>query len=198
MEPDHLTIYDVARAAWNALFFYFGGEARIASIDLPLPSNLLHEALLTLGAIHESPNYTITRSAIFQSFSYAQGKSIAIPFPYVPSTSAAGLVHPMRPKKPSSIKPIYSRYIPHLEAYYKLDVLTSNDLSIMHTWLNDERVDVFWQEAGTLEVHEEFVRGRIEDKHTVAVIGSYVPISKEGDLKEAEPATYTEVSRNFF
>ena len=86
-----------------------------------------------------------------------------------------------------------SRQIPHLDCYFKLAVCGPNDLPTLHTWLNDERVDVFWQEKGTWEQHETFLAERTADAHVVPVIGSYVTASKEGVVEADEQATYSEV-----
>jgi hypothetical protein len=120
--------------------------------------------------------------------------------------------HPVRPSKPvaalrparssspsSSSSPspgtLYSRYISHLDEFFCLDPLSADHLDLMHGWLNDPRVDAFWQDAGSLEDHKKFIQGRLEDKHTLAVVGSYVratPTAAEGETPtspEPDPAT---------
>lgn len=67
------------------------------------------------------------------------------------------------------------------------------DLNKLHEWLNDERVEVFWQEKGSIEDHAKFIKAREEDEHTLAVIGSYVSINVEGEPLEPVQATYAEV-----
>lgn len=149
------------------------------------------------GATHQELKYTLSRSAIFQLFHYASAEATPPPFPYLSATAtgASTLTHPLRPSKPApSHKPIYSRLIPHLASHFKLSVCGPNDVPLLHSWLNDERVDEFWQEKGTIEQHEQFVAERTADPHVIPVIGSYVETTAEGEMKrEPEPATYSEI-----
>jgi hypothetical protein len=123
--------------------------------------------------------------------------------------------HPVRPSKPFTpsrktsqngsggndgvtVGTLYSRYISSLDQFFCLDPLSSDQhLTLLHRWLNDPRVDAFWQDAGSLEDHERFVKGRVEDRHTLAVVGSYVNAARpqgEGEdvgpsVAQPEPAT---------
>jgi hypothetical protein len=60
-------------------------------------------------------------------------------------------------------------------------------------WLNDERVDEFWQEKGSMEQHEKFLAERTADPHVMPVIGSYVETSSEGAVLREAQATYSEI-----
>ena len=149
---------------------------------------------MSTGATQEETKYTVSRSAIFQLFRYASSATIPPPFPYLPRTSSADLVHPQRPPKPLPGKTLYSRLIPHLDSHFKLSVVGPNDTPLLHKWLNDDRVDEFWQEKGSLEQHEKFVAERTADAHVIPVIGSYVQTTPEGEMaREPEPATYSEI-----
>jgi acetyl CoA:N6-hydroxylysine acetyl transferase len=100
----------------------------------------------------------------------------------------------LRPAKPLPSTPLYSRLIPHLNSHFKLAVVGPNDIPLLHNWLNDDRVDEFWEERGTLEQHEKFVAERTADAHVVPVIGSCVDTTAEGEMaREPEPATYSEI-----
>lgn len=193
LEPDHQRTPQVARAVWNALFLYFAAnEAVTGTIDLPLPSQPLADALLSLGATVVSPSWEISRSAIFQLFQYAVASSIPIPYPYLPTTTGA-VTHPTRPLRPSSSVPLYSRYIPALESYFKLQLCTPNDLETIHSWMNTPRVDLYWEQKGSLADHERFIAEHIVDRHLLSIIGSFVHVNSEGEVKEPEPATYLEL-----
>lgn len=192
--PPHSTLA-VTRALYNALLPYFaGGSDAPASyvVEFPLPSLALHAALMTLGATQVSPHYVLTRSVIFQLYSYASSALAPIPFPYTP-TSTTDISHPVRAPKPSASSPLYSRIIPHLDSsYFKLSLCTQNDLSILHSWLNDDRVDQFWMEKGAWEAHEKFLEDKKQDPHVLPVIGSYV-VAKGGVVENSAPATYSEI-----
>lgn len=218
--PDSLQASHAPQALWNALFWFIianpnnlhaattgngltpsrlldserfvvtktGNEMLL--VELPLPDVVLSRALVALGAVHQAPYYALSRAALFQLFQYATSGSVPPPFPYIPSPLP--VLHPLRPAKPQGT--VYSRYLPHLEAYFKLQALTTLHIPLLHGWLNNERVDQFWTEKGDLEQHTSFVNERLEDAHTLAVLGSYVPVGSEGEMGEEEHATYTEVS----
>ena len=100
----------------------------------------------------------------------------------------------LRPPKPAAGSQIYTRYIPHLDQLFKLEPCSQKHLDPLHTWLNDERVDKFWEEKGTREQHEKFIADRVADPHTLAVIGSY--LDNSGDktpVTQPQMATYSEI-----
>lgn len=125
-----------------------------------------------------------------------------LPFPYLPVTPPSGspstLTHPMRPPKPHPDSLLYSRFLPHLTtdadrpAYFKLSTCTMKDLPTLHGWLNDERVDQFWMEKGSLEQHRQFIEERTNDAHVLPVIGSYTSLVGDREAPE-EPAVYAEI-----
>ncbi|KAK4056344.1 hypothetical protein OIO90_002487 [Microbotryomycetes sp. JL221] len=184
---------DAERALWSALFPYFArGQDAPASLDVEcvLPSSTLHEALLRTGSSRSEDNYAVSRSALFQLFGYAQHRAQPAPFPVI-NTSAG---HPLRPPKPTSNAAIYSRYVPLLDQVFRLEPCTLKHLDLLHAWLNDERVDKFWEEKGTIEQHHKFISDRLADPHTLSVIGSY--FANSGDkvpTTEAQLATYSEI-----
>lgn len=158
----NLILNEVIKALWNSLFCYFSNgkdSFNSVKIELPLPSHHLHSSLLFLGALIESPYYILTRSSIFQLFNYSNSNnSTSLPFPVnlitAKNTQTGNqFQYPLRKPKPTSnsLNPLYSRIIPHLDniQYLNLNACTMNDVNILHKWLNDERVDKFWQESGT-------------------------------------------------
>lgn len=148
---------------------------------------------------------------MFQLYDYAgdipeSHHTPTAPFPYVPVTPPAGapspLTYPLRPPKPAASTLLYSRFLPHLTtdpqtpAYFKVEPCSLKDLPTLHQWLNDPRVDQFWQEKGTLEQHQQFIEKNVRDPHVLPVIGSYVSLQGEGrnvQEGEAEQAVYAEV-----
>ncbi|PLW14368.1 hypothetical protein PCASD_04682 [Puccinia coronata f. sp. avenae] len=70
---------------------------------------------------------------------------------------------------------IYERYIVDLDSYFCLSIFGDSDadLNLLHTWLNDPRVDEYWKDAGDREFHAKWLRERYEDKHVLPILGSY-------------------------
>lgn len=80
--------------------------------------------------------------------------------------------HPQRPPKPSGV--VYARYIPWLAQTIRFDVATLEDhLPLLHRWMNDPRVDAFWNEAGSMEHHRQYLSALIADPHMLPLIGRF-------------------------
>lgn len=194
----------VTRALWHGVWLYYASgldSPKEYRIELPLPSPVLHLALLALGATHVSPHYTLSRSAVFQLYKYASPLPVQIPFPLVSSSTNVSLPlsssessefesvivsHPLRAAKAAPGTVIYSRHIPHLSVassstYYALHLLSQPaHVNLLHKWLNDPRIaEQFWEQKGTWEEHEKFVVERIKDRHVLGLVGSYLEVRKE-------------------
>ncbi|KAJ8291455.1 putative lysine N-acyltransferase C17G9.06c [Rhodotorula toruloides] len=216
LDPD-APPYDVpstTQALWNALFKYFArgrDSPDKLEVEPVLPAEALDLALMELGATKKSPRYTISRSAIFQLYTYASDvpethHAPRAPFPYLPITPPEGspstLTHPLRPPKPNPSSLLYSRFLPHLTTdpqspvYFKLSTCTLKDLPTLHNWMNDPRVDQFWMEKGSMEQHQQFIEKNTRDPHVIPVIGSYVELREENGQVRQQPeeqAVYAEV-----
>jgi RimJ/RimL family protein N-acetyltransferase len=78
--------------------------------------------------------------------------------------------HPKRSPKPAG--QLYHRYIPWLDQVFSLRSLDrESDLELFHTWMNDERVAAFFDEAGTLDYHRSYLAKMAEDPHMMPVLG---------------------------
>lgn len=177
-------------------------------VEPVLPSEELHRALTSLGATQPAPpRYTVSRSAMFQLFHLAtdaHDEPNPSLFPYLavspPANAPSPLTYPLRPAKPSSQRPIYSRYIPHLSpspakpTFFSLSLLSLKHLPTLHNWMNDPRVDAFWMEAGDMDKHKQFIQANLDDRHTLGVIGSYTTHEDgfEGKV-EVQDAVYAEI-----
>lgn len=83
-----------------------------------------------------------------------------------------GKRHPRRPVKPEGV--IYSRFIPWLSETISFRVANLDaDLALLHRWLNDPRVDVFWNEAGDLDKHRAYLAKILADPHMLPLIGYF-------------------------
>ena len=91
------------------------------------------------------------------------------PFPqhYVMS---AGKRHPRRAPKPEGL--VYSRYIPWLRQVFTFRAVdVEADLPTFNRWMNDPRVDYFWNEAGDLAKHRAYLSGLAADPHMLTLLG---------------------------
>ncbi|WAQ88171.1 hypothetical protein PtA15_9A296 [Puccinia triticina] len=95
---------------------------------------------------------------------------------------------------PPPTQTIYERYIAHLDSYFCLSIFgdSEHDLDLLHSWLNDPRVDEYWKDAGDREFHVEWLRQRYEDKHVLPVLGSYRG-TNGADRNVIEPFAYYEI-----
>ncbi|MGJ4925635.1 GNAT family N-acetyltransferase [Bradyrhizobium sp. HKCCYLS2038] len=83
-----------------------------------------------------------------------------------------GKRHPLRPPKP--VGGVYARFIPWLSTTVSFRVVDiEQDLSLVHRWLNDPRVDAFWNEAGDLDKHRQYLSKILSDPHMLPMIGCF-------------------------
>jgi acetyl CoA:N6-hydroxylysine acetyl transferase len=93
----------------------------------------------------------------------------AFPLSYV---MTGGKRHPRRPPKPAGR--VYSRFIPWLSDVVSFRVVDiERDLALVHRWLNDPRVDAFWNEAGDLDKHRQYLSKLLSDPHMLPLIGCF-------------------------
>lgn len=83
-----------------------------------------------------------------------------------------GRRHPRRAPKPAGT--VYSRFIPWLGETVSFRVAdVDDDLHLLHCWMNDPRVDAFWNEAGDLDKHRRYLSGILSDPHMLPLIGCF-------------------------
>lgn len=83
-----------------------------------------------------------------------------------------GKRHPQRPQKPEGV--VYSRFIPWLSVLISFRVANlDDDLHLLHRWMNDPRVDAFWNEAGELDKHRAYLSKILADPHMLPLIGCF-------------------------
>ncbi|MBF8793519.1 acetyltransferase [Pseudomonas monteilii] len=83
-----------------------------------------------------------------------------------------GKRHPRRPPKPRG--EVYRRFDARLGAWVSLRTLEiDRDLARFNRWQNDPRVAQFWQEAGSLEQHREYLAKLEADPHTLTLVGCF-------------------------
>ncbi|CAN7222525.1 acetyltransferase [Phyllobacterium sp. LjRoot231] len=95
----------------------------------------------------------------------------AYPHPQVHVLSN-GQYHPRRPRKPTGI--VYERYIPWLDQSLSFRVADPQiDIEHFHCWMNDEQVNVIWEDGGDRQKHLSILEERVRDPHMLALIGCF-------------------------
>ncbi len=95
----------------------------------------------------------------------------AYPHPQVHVLSN-GQYHPKRPQMPVGV--VYERYIPWLGQVLSFRVADpQTDLEDFHRWMNDEQVNVIWEDGGDRQKHLAILEERLRDPHMLALIGCF-------------------------
>lgn len=85
---------------------------------------------------------------------------------------SSGQYHPKRPPKPKGI--VYARYIPWLDQALSFRVADPQvDIEHFHRWMNDEQVNVIWEDGGDRQKHLAILEERLRDPHMLALIGCF-------------------------
>ncbi|QND50683.1 acetyltransferase (plasmid) [Phyllobacterium sp. 628] len=83
-----------------------------------------------------------------------------------------GQYHPKRPRKPVGV--VYERYIPWLgETLSFRTADPQTDIEHFHRWMNDEQVNLIWEDGGDKEKHTTILEVRLHDPHILALIGCF-------------------------
>ncbi|WP_051432044.1 GNAT family N-acetyltransferase [Rhodovibrio salinarum] len=92
-------------------------------------------------------------------------------YPFSP-VMTNGRRHPQRPPKPTGR--VYARYIPWLGQTLSFDVADPQQhLDRFHRWMNDPRVDAFFEEAGSLDYHRDYLRALTANPGMLPLIGCF-------------------------
>ena len=83
-----------------------------------------------------------------------------------------GQYHPKRPVKPVGV--VYERFIPWLNQTLTFRAADpEGDIDHFHRWMNDDEVNLIWEDGGSREKHLEILSERRADPHMLALIGSF-------------------------
>lgn len=158
-------------AVFEALF---GWQPELAHIGLRIASHVpaaaaLAQNCLRSGLVRQGPDGLSVHPETFMQRrpNWMVGADLP-PYP-LDYAMSEGRRHPRRPPKPDGM--VYVRYIPWLDRSMSFRVLTLDDLPLFSRWMNDPRIAAFWNEAGTIEAHRDYLTKLIADPHMLPLIG---------------------------
>lgn len=143
--------------------------------------DLLEESLLQGIVQKVDGGYAASLSMVWQH-PYSGLYHAQIPhYPYVHSVDK-GIGHPLRPLVRKGC--VYARYISEISKTIRFETLdVEKHFPVFHDWMNQSRVDKFWELAGSEEHHREYMQKIDADPHTHALIAYF----------DDEPFAYFEV-----
>jgi acetyl CoA:N6-hydroxylysine acetyl transferase len=167
---DTRSILDAISAAAEALFGWFPELDKLV-IDVAERQSAASLLLSSGLAVTLDDALTILPELAMQRRANWLADAMRPPQPQL-HVMTDGKRHPRRPTKPAGL--VYSRFIPWLSEAVSFRVANlDDDLPLLHGWLNDPRVDVFWNEAGDLEKHRNYLSGILADPHMLPLIGCF-------------------------
>ncbi|HET9957235.1 MAG TPA: GNAT family N-acetyltransferase [Polyangiaceae bacterium] len=114
---------------------------------------------------------SVARARLYQCPSLWLVPPVREPFPLL-YTVSNGKRHPAR--RPPIEGTFYRRHLPQLEASLSFRTLDfERDLPTFHRWMNEPRVHTFWELAGPLERHREYLANLAKDPHVCPIVGCF-------------------------
>ncbi|WP_060508199.1 GNAT family N-acetyltransferase [Pseudomonas sp. NBRC 111124] len=160
------------QAVWAACYWLLSREPARQRLVVHL-SERLPEALASglLLATEQSGVYLCERALFWQLSQPWLGASAGGVYPQQMQLSN-GKRHPRRAPKPRG--EVYRRFDARLGAWVSLRTLEiDQDLERFNRWQNNPRVEQFWQEAGSLDQHREYLSKLEADPHALTLIGCF-------------------------
>lgn len=162
------------RLACAAFEYLFATRRHLASIRLAGEGwNALSRELKRRGLLVENATAISHRTIFAEMFWQVPEIWMASPSVTFPRRDHfdGRTEHPLRPPKPAGC--VYARFIPWLSGTLSLHVATLNDLPDIHRWMNNPRVNEFWNEAGSKAAHGRYLKRMFADPHTIPLIGRF-------------------------
>ena len=76
--------------------------------------------------------------------------------------------------RPTSQSEVYRRYIPALNMDFSLQVASvEQHAAILTKWMNNPRVDKFWQESGDLTKQTQYIQAQLDSAYSLPLIGYF-------------------------
>lgn len=174
---DQLLIFN---AAMHHMFLN-NTDVKTLQVRLSETANELKQTLLARGALLESDGALVcVRSVWWQLPDYWMTPGIADGYP-LRYQMTDGKRHPVRRPIPDGI--LYASHAPSVGKTFRLEkVNVQKHLEIFHEWMNQKRVDHFWEESGDINHHQAYLEAALENPRTLPMIGYF----------DNEPAGYFE------
>jgi acetyl CoA:N6-hydroxylysine acetyl transferase len=160
------------QAIWAACYWLLSRDPARLRLAVHLSSGVPQALASGLLLASEADGVYLCERALFWQ----------LPQPWLGASSGAvypqqmqlsnGKRHPRRAPKPQG--EVYRRFDARLGAWVSLRTLeVDQDLERFSRWQNNPRVEKFWQEAGSLEQHREYLTKLEADPHTLTLIGCF-------------------------
>lgn len=160
------------QALWAACYWLLSRDPARQRLAVHSPTSIaqaLASGLLVAGEV--AGVYLCERALFWQLPQPWLGSSSGDVYPQQMQFSN-GKRHPRRAPKPRG--EVYRRFDARLGAWVSLRTLeVDQDLERFNRWQNNPRVEKFWQEAGSLEQHREYLTKLEADPHTLTLIGCF-------------------------
>lgn len=177
-QSDQMLVFN---AAMHQVFLQHT-EVTVLRVQLPETATELQQTLLARGALTESTDGMLLceRSTWWQLPDYWMTPGIADAYP-LRYQMTDGKRHPVRRPIPDGI--LYAYHAPSVGKTFRLEkVNIQKHLETFHEWMNQKRVDHFWEESGDINHHRAYLEAALENPRTLPMIGYF----------DDEPAGYFE------
>ncbi len=162
----------VFHSAMHQLFLTSSDTVGIR-VHLPEAAAELRETLLARGALFRLEDGTLMceRSTWFQLPDYWLAPRIADAYP-LRYGMTDGKRHPIRRPIPDGT--VYISHAPSIAQTFRLEkVDVDRDLHTFHDWMNQKRVDHFWEESGDIHHHKAYLEQALSNPRTLPMIGFF-------------------------
>jgi acetyl CoA:N6-hydroxylysine acetyl transferase len=164
-------------AIQTVLAALFDGRPQLLRVRLDLrghaavEQDLLARGLIVRDDAGPDPRTVCLRGMLFQRPELWRRGAVEGAFPLCHAVTD-GKRHPRRPPVPAGT--VYRRHLGTLAAELTFRTIDPRlDLHTFHRWMNDPRVDAFWEEAGPVEKHAAYLARASADPRVHALVGCW-------------------------
>lgn len=162
---------DMVAAALAALEAVFSIGGYLRQIRMNGPATLL-QRLADMGAgVFAYDVFTVSHDLFWQKqqlwMRHPASSNLPLQF-----TFSGDRRHPVRPARPRGL--LYERSIPWLNQTFSIRAVDiERDLPLINRWMNNPRVEFFWQEGGDIDHHRVYLNTLLDDPRVLPAIGCF-------------------------